>query len=466
VTDPRDPQAPDTPASLSVGDVVAERYRIDAVVGEGGMGIVYRAEHLHLCKPHALKVLLPEWSSMPEVVARFEREAVAAGNIESPHVAAATDFGRLPGGSFFLVMEYVDGRTLRSVLDRGPLDPARAVHVLRGIAAGLRAAHAVGIVHRDMKPENVMLVLRDGDSDFVKVLDFGIAKVDGLGSNQAGPSNVLTRVGSVIGTPDYMSPEQALGQPVDARSDLYSVGVILFEMLAGRCPYVGGAVTVLGQHVTAEIPELPSEVAAGVDPRIRGIVRRLLAKAPENRFADTTELLSALDELSVQPPPLRPPDPQRLSLELVSRRTGDVAQRLGRSALSGMRAVEAVTRRVLADPRALREHATRGRLLVAAVVLAVLVATIVAVVGLGSPAAESTAADRAPGVAPTGASTAPPFAPTGSVESLPVPALPPPPAPSSTAAAGASARPASSRGQSRQTGPGGIYIPPPSQWFK
>ena len=126
------------PASLSIGDVVADRYRIDAVLGDGGMGIVYRAEHLHLRKLFAVKVLLPEWSSMPEIVARFEREAVAAGNIQSPHVAAATDFGRLPNGSFFLAMEHLNGRTLGTVLEAGALDPARAFHVLRGMASALR----------------------------------------------------------------------------------------------------------------------------------------------------------------------------------------------------------------------------------------------------------------------------------------------------------------------------------------
>ena len=297
MTDPGEPRAPETPGGmLSVGDVVSDRYRIDAVLGEGGMGIVYRAEHLHLHKPHALKVLLPAWSSMSEVVARFEREAVAAGRIESPHVAAATDFGTLPDGSFFLVMEYVDGRTLRSALDEGPLEPVRAVHILRGIVSGLGVAHAIGVVHRDLKPENVMLVARDGDPDFVKVLDFGVARIDaGGGVAPAGPSQPLTMVGAVIGTPDYMSPEQALGQRVDARSDLYSVGVILFEMLTGRCPFEGGAVTVLRQHVTAELPELSPVVTASLDPRIGVILRRLLAKLPEDRFASTADLTAALD---------------------------------------------------------------------------------------------------------------------------------------------------------------------------
>ena len=233
------------PPALAVGDVVAERYGIEAVLGEGGMGVVYRVLHMHLRKLYALKVLLPEWSSTPEVVTRFEREAIAAGRIQSPHVVAAIDFGRLADGSFFLVMEYVDGLTLRSVLDAGALEPARALRILKGIVTALDAAHSTGIVHRDVKPENVMLVERDGQPDFVKVLDFGIAKTDGLGCGGPGGSTALTKAGAIIGTLEYMAPEQALGQPVDARSDLYSAGVILFEMLTGQCPFRGGAGTLL-----------------------------------------------------------------------------------------------------------------------------------------------------------------------------------------------------------------------------
>jgi len=447
MTNPGEPLTPDTAATLAVGDVVAERYRIDAVLGEGGMGIVYRVEHLHLHKAHALKVLLPGWSSMPEVVARFEREAVAAGNIESPHVVAATDFGRLPDGSFFLVMEYVNGRTLRDVLDAGALEPARALHILRGLVSALQAAHARGIIHRDLKPENVMLVERDGSPDFAKVLDFGIAKVDGLGAVERGtPSAPLTRVGAVIGTPDYMSPEQALGQPVDARSDLYSVGIILFEMLAGRPPFEGGAVTVLQQHVMAPVPELPVDVTTRIDARIAAVLRRLLAKAPEDRFADATGLMGAIDSCT--------------TAQGVPAITAPLA-RAGRPSIPWVRELAA-----LAAP--LLQHASRRRVLVAAVLVATGVILIVAL-SLRQPAPTSAAsAGTASSVGPVD-STGSESPPADSERSSPLTILPPPPAPSAAAAAGQSSsagKPASSQGPSRRTGPGGIYVPPPSQWFR
>ncbi len=483
MTDPDEPRAPDTPAALSVGDIVADRYRIDAVLGEGGMGVVYRVEHLHLRKLFALKVLLPAWSSMPEVVARFEREAVAAGNIQDPHVAAATDFGRLPSGSFFLVMEYINGRTLRDVLAGGAMEPARALHVLRGTVSALHAAHALGIVHRDMKPENIMLVERDSKPDFVKVLDFGIAKVEGFGGgSQGGASKALTQVGAVIGTPDYMSPEQALGQPVDARSDLYSVGVILFEMLTGRCPFEGGAVTVLRQHVMGDVPELPSAVSAGVDPRLDAILRRLLAKRPENRFANTADLMAALDECCRERALPAPTAPMRPSFESIQGMTTPVAQRVRRSLLAGVKVIEGAARRTLDDPKALLRHATRGQIMVSAVVVAVVaMTTVVLLVGGRTHAPISTAGplatDSAAVAVPTSTSPVPSYTQQvgGAADAAapPVSILPPPPSPpSSTATAGGQpsrtgpGRPASSQGQSRQTGPGGIYIPPPSQWFK
>ena len=207
-----------------VGTIVSERYRIERVLGEGGMGAVYLAEHVLMHKRLAVKVLHPEMIGLPDVVRRFEREALAASHIDHPNVAAATDFGKLEDGSFFLVLEYVEGKNLYDVLSDGPLPAERALRVAHQIASALARAHALGIVHRDLKPENVMLVERDGDPDFVKVLDFGIAKVSAApssprpGRTASGPS--ITRAGAVFGTPEYMAPEQALGHEVDARADL------------------------------------------------------------------------------------------------------------------------------------------------------------------------------------------------------------------------------------------------------
>src|SRR4051812_27198545 len=160
-----------------IGTTISERYRIEKLLGEGGMGAVYQAEHTLMRKRMAIKVLHPEMTRLPEVVARFEREAMAAAHIDHPHVVTATDFGKLADGSFFLALEFVEGKSLREVIALGRLELGRALHIGRQIAAALSRAHALKIVHRDLKPENVMLVEREGDSNFVKVLDFGIAKV-------------------------------------------------------------------------------------------------------------------------------------------------------------------------------------------------------------------------------------------------------------------------------------------------
>src|SRR6267154_244140 len=204
-----DPSPRSTAAASLVGKVLSERYRIESVLGEGGMGAVYLAQHVLMRKRLAVKVLHPEMMGMPEVVKRFEREALAAAHIEHPNVAAATDFGKLDDGAFFLVLEYVEGTSLYDLIGLGAMPVERAVHVAHQIASALARAHALGIVHRDLKPENVMLVDRDGDPDFVKVLDFGMAKIDAFGfAMRESGMQPLTRVGTVMGTPVYMSPEQ------------------------------------------------------------------------------------------------------------------------------------------------------------------------------------------------------------------------------------------------------------------
>ena len=284
-----------------VGQVLSERYRIDAVLGVGGMGAVYQGEHLLMHKRVAIKLLHPEMTRLPEAVQRFEREAMAAGHIEHPNVATAYDFGKLESGSFFLVLEFVEGQSLRDrLLEKGPLSVEQAVHITRQILQGLIRAHGLGIVHRDLKPDNVMLVERDGDPDFVKVLDFGIAKVPmgGVGSSPSAPSTAaLTQLGMVYGTPEYMAPEQALGQEVDHRADLYALGVMFFEMLAGRRPFdADSPIKILGMVVSMPVPTF-ADVAPqrAIPPSIEDVVRRLLSKVPDERFPDARTALVALD---------------------------------------------------------------------------------------------------------------------------------------------------------------------------
>lgn len=272
-----------------VGTTVAGRYRIDRLLGSGGMGAVYRAEHVLMRKTVALKVLHREMTLVPEVVARFEREAIAASRVDHPNVVAATDFGKLEDGGFYLVLEFVEGRSLRAVLDaEGALAPDRAARIAAQIASALAEAHAQGIVHRDLKPDNVMLVERPENPEHVKVLDFGIAKV---AANDLAGQPALTRFGSVFGTPEYMSPEQAMGTTVDHRADLYALGVLLHEMLAGETPFHDqDLMALLARQMTAPPPPLPTSVP----PALRAVVARLLAKRPEERPPSADAVVAAL----------------------------------------------------------------------------------------------------------------------------------------------------------------------------
>ena len=293
-------------ADLAPGTLIADRYRVDRKLGEGGMGAVYAAEHVAMKKIVALKVLHQSSSRSAEIVQRFEREAIAAAAIDHQHVATATDFGKLPSGGFFLVLEYVDGRNLREELT-GLLPVARALRILRGVASGLAAAHARGIVHRDLKPENVMLTERDGNPDFVKVLDFGIAKIDESGpveSTQGG--RALTRVGAIMGTPSYMSPEQAVGQPCDARADVYALGILFYELCTGAPPFEGDPLSVLTAQVTTPAPPWPDTIAAALGPLADEVLSKMLAKAPTERYQDAGEVLTALEALGAHASPAPP----------------------------------------------------------------------------------------------------------------------------------------------------------------
>ncbi len=266
------------------------------------MGRVYAAEHVLMRKRLAIKVLHRELTTMAEVVARFEREAMAAANIDHPNVAAATDFGKLSDGAVFLVLEYVQGKSLRDEIAGGPIAPERALHIARQIAAGLGSAHALDIVHRDLKPENVMLVEKGGDPDFVKVLDFGIAKVP-IGEvphpSQTPANTPITKAGMVFGTPEYRAPEQALGQTVDGRADLYALGVILYEMLSGSRPFSSQSqVGILGQQLSKTPPKI-SDRAPGimVPPAVEAVAMKLLQREASDRYQSASEVVDVINRL-------------------------------------------------------------------------------------------------------------------------------------------------------------------------
>jgi serine/threonine protein kinase len=227
------------PPSQLIGSLLAGRYRIKRLCGEGGMGRVYEAEHVEIGRRVAVKVLHPAYSRTPEVVERFRREARAASKVGHPNIVDVTDSGTTDDGSFFFVMEFIEGVELGLVIFKEQvLGAHRALHIGAQMCDALQAAHDAGIIHRDLKPENVLLITKEGQPDFVKVLDFGIAKSADF-EETARTNRKLTRPGVAMGTPEYMAPEQAAGKPADPRSDIYAVGSIIYEMLTGTAPYDG-----------------------------------------------------------------------------------------------------------------------------------------------------------------------------------------------------------------------------------
>jgi serine/threonine-protein kinase len=291
---------------VSLGEVLAGKYRVDRILGVGGMGVVVAATHLQLDQRVALKFMLPEGLAHPSLVERFVREARAAVRLKSDHVARVLDVGTLDSGSPYMVMEYLDGSDLGSVVgDQGPMLVAAAVDCVLQACDAVAEAHALGIVHRDLKPRNLFLTRRNDGRALVKVLDFGISK-----DRTAASDLSLTRTTEVIGSPNYMSPEQLKSaKAADERSDIWALGVILYELLTGRVPFVAESVTQLTAMVLTEAPRTVDQVRADVPRALGLIVARCLEKDRSRRFVSVAELAAALE-------PFAPSDSRDLAMRI------------------------------------------------------------------------------------------------------------------------------------------------------
>jgi eukaryotic-like serine/threonine-protein kinase len=271
-----------------LGKLIEGRYEVESVLGEGGMGSVYAVRHRALDKRFAMKVMRADLAKQGELAARFIQEARATGAIGHPNIVQITDFGQLPSGAPYFVMELLDGTPLSKLIRKGGPLPARlAVRVLIQTASALSAAHAAGVIHRDLKPDNIHIT----KNDTVKILDFGVAKMAGAGR--------LTRTGMVFGTPHYMSPEQASGAEVDHRADMYALGIIMYEMFTGKVPFEADSyMGVLTKHMFMD-PEPPSHVneAARELGALEDVTLRCLEKRPEARYASMDELVADIQSI-------------------------------------------------------------------------------------------------------------------------------------------------------------------------
>src|SRR5882757_4668425 len=261
--------------------MIDDRYEIQQRVGEGGMGVVYKARQMSIDRVIALKMLNAQMQGDQTWVQRFYNEAKACSRLQHPNTIRMFDFGQSSEGRLFMTMEFLDGVSLREALAKGPLAPQRVVKVLIQCCASLAEAHSIGIIHRDIKPDNVFLLNMAGSPDFVKLLDFSVAKLlEG--------DRMKTQAGVVFGTPQYMSPEQGRGLPLDARSDLYALGVLAFEMLTGAVPFNDdNPMTVIQMHLHGGVPALPQTVP----PSVQTIVRRAMEKDPSRRYQSAGEMM-------------------------------------------------------------------------------------------------------------------------------------------------------------------------------
>ncbi|MGB0645884.1 MAG: serine/threonine protein kinase [Bradymonadia bacterium] len=295
------------------GQVLGGRYELIEVLGEGGMGVVYRARQTSMDRDVAVKVLSSNFSQNPQMIRRFEKEARVVSKLSHPNTVSVFDYGQ-SNDVLFLVMELLEGQTLKAFIkENRPLSPPLAVHLITQIIRSLHQAHQVGIVHRDIKPANVFILNENQTRPFAKVLDFGVAKL-----TQASAEETVTQAGGIIGTPKYMAPEQAQDMQTDHRCDLYSVGILLFEMLAGHAPYDGeNPLRIMMDHAQAPVPDLPQPLSETTNyGQLPAIVHRCLQKDPRQRFESAEALLNALDDWEKSSPKrVERPKPTRLSDE-------------------------------------------------------------------------------------------------------------------------------------------------------
>jgi serine/threonine-protein kinase len=293
------------PLDPLIGLTLDEKYRLDEPLGTGGMGTVYRATHLLIDRPVAIKVLNPRYVEDEAAQVRFRREARAAGRLQHANAVTVTDFGTTSNGLVYIVMELLEGRTLRDVLAReAPLDVARSVSIMLQISSAVAAAHDAGIIHRDLKPANIFVVQRKEAPPFVKVLDFGIAKLAAEAHEDDDDQQTLTQVGAMIGTPRYMSPEQCDGAHLTPAADVYSMGIILYEMLTGTTPFNGTSPLAIAIKHSSQAPRSPREFVATIPPALEAVVLHTLEKRaedrPKNAEAFRSELYAVAERLGLE----------------------------------------------------------------------------------------------------------------------------------------------------------------------
>jgi serine/threonine-protein kinase len=293
-----------------VGKVLAGRYRLIEKIGQGGMGAVYKGQHVRMNRLTAIKVLTGELANDPQFVARFEREAEMASHIDHPNAVNIYDFGEAEDGIVYIAMEFIEGHPLSTIIEKeGALTLERVVRITYQAADALHAAHQLGIIHRDFKPDNIMICQKSGRPDWVEVVDFGIAKRAAIEPDK----KALTQTGFVLGTPQYMSPEQVAGEPLDLRSDLYSLAIVSYEMLSGLLPFAGNSQqsVMVNRLLQPPMPLRQVRPNLSVPTAVEGVIMKALARYPVDRFASTLEFAMELERAARQQPSGVPPQPQQ-----------------------------------------------------------------------------------------------------------------------------------------------------------